>query len=252
MRQVKTVAYGLYCWTVLCSVVLVTVLAIVLVPGLQRRRRLARASARAVFTLCAMPVRVRGAALPAGPSVVVANHASYLDGMLLFAILPTSFSFIVKREMTAVPIAHLLLRRIGTQFVERYDSRRGAVDARRILRSAGEGGSLAAFPEGTFRSEPGVGQFRPGAFTAAVRAGLPVVPVTINGTRVILPADRRLPVRGAIDCIVHAPLAVQAGGGKREVRRVRDAARAAILSALDEPDLDYRLEMPSATARERE
>lgn len=251
MRRIATALYGIYAWLVLGSIVVVTALTIAVLPGLRLRQRLARGSARAVFAACAIPLRVHGAGLPDGPSVVVANHASYLDGMLMFAILPAGFRFIVKREMTAVPIAHLLLRRIGTEFIERYDARRGAVDARRILRSAGAGGNLAAFPEGTFRSEPGLGQFRQGAFTAAVRAGLPVVPVTIRGSRDVLPADRWLPVPGTIECVFHAPIDCAPAGGKEEMRRVRDAARAAILSALDEPDLDHRLAMPSSAARSR-
>lgn len=243
MRQIARTLFGLYAWLVLVVIVLFTALAVAVLPGLERRRKLARSAARAVFVLCAIPVERHGAPLPRGASVVVANHASYLDGIILFAELPTSFSFIVKREMTAVPVAHLLLRRIGTQFVERFDARRGTVDARRILRSAGAGASLAAFPEGTFRREPGLGLFRQGAFVAAVRAGLPVVPMTIRGSREILPAERWLPVPGRIDITVHEPIPCSSEGGKAEIARVRDAARAAILSSLGEPGLDYRLEM---------
>lgn len=250
MRRIVVILFGVYTWLVLSLMVVLTALVVAVLPGLERRRRVTRGSARAVFAMCAIPLRQHGAPLPARPCVVVANHASYLDGIILFAILPTSFTFIVKREMTSVPVAHLLLRRIGTQFVERFDSRRGATDARRILRTAGEGASLAAFPEGTFRSEPGLGLFRAGAFTAAVRAGLDIVPLTIRGSREILPADRWLPVPGVIDITVHPPVACQAGGGKPEINRVRDAARRSILAALDEPDLGYRLAMTPARTRE--
>ena len=179
--------------------------------------------------------------LPDGPCVVVANHASYLDGIVMFATLPPRFSFMIKREMDTVPVAGLLLRRLGAEFVERFDSGRGAVDTRRLIRNTRAGERLAAFPEGTFRSQPGLGRFHNGAFGAAVAAGRDVVPATIRGSRQILPAHRRLPVRGTIEIVFHEPLQVEAGGGRSEVARIRDLARGAILSALSEPDLDFKI-----------
>lgn len=234
-------AYGLYALTALGLAVSVTLIIILFLPRLDTRRRVARFSARAVFAATGMRVDVRGDPLPDGACVVVANHASYLDGIVLFAILPPEFSFMIKREMNATPIASALLRRLGMQFVERFNSSRGAVDTRRLIRSAQAGERLAAFPEGTFRSQPGLGRFYDGAFRAAVAAGRDVVPVTIIGSRQILPAHRRLPARGAIEIVFHAPLTVAAGGTRDEVARVRDLARQAIASALDEPALDFKI-----------
>ena len=82
--------------------------------------------------------------------MVVANHCSYLDGVVLAASLPTAFSFVIKREMASVPLAGLLLRRIGAEFVERRDQGRVLRDTRRLLRQALSGHALVFFPEGTF------------------------------------------------------------------------------------------------------
>ena len=108
--------------------------ATLVLPGVYRRRAAARATARAFLWLAGMPLTVRGLErLAPGQCVVVSNHASYLDGLVFTAALPARFSFVIKREMSAVPLAGLFLRRIGSEFVERFDRNRGAADARRIL-----------------------------------------------------------------------------------------------------------------------
>jgi hypothetical protein len=95
-------------------------------------------------------------------------------------------------------LAGTLLRRIGAEFVERGDRIRGARDARRLLRNAAIGHSLVFFPEGTFSSDVGLLRFHIGAFAAAVRADLPVVPVAIRGTRHCLPPGSPWPRPGTI------------------------------------------------------
>ena len=144
--------------------------------------------------------------LPAGPCVVVANHASYLDGVVLKAALPARFSFVIKKEVTRVPIAGLLLRRIGSEFVDRFNRHAGGMDARRLIKAADAGQALAFFPEGTFLAQPGLGKFHTGAFAIAARAELPIVPIAIRGTRRILPSGRFLPRPGRIEIQVLPPL----------------------------------------------
>ncbi len=91
--------------------------------------------------------------LPDGACVVVANHSSYLDGIVLYAALPPVFGFVIKREMSKVPMANLLLRRIGAHYVDRGRSQKGARDTRKLLKQAAAGGALAFFPEGTFEPD---------------------------------------------------------------------------------------------------
>jgi 1-acyl-sn-glycerol-3-phosphate acyltransferase len=230
-------AWGAYAWAVFVFFSLATTLIVAVLPGLQARRQVARLGSRLIFLFSGVPLRVRGTGLlPAEACVVVANHASYLDGVILTAALPPSFSFVVKREMTSVPLAHLLLRRLGSEFVDRFDSHRGASDARRIFRKARRGDALAFFPEGTFYVEPGLRRFRTGAFAAAARADLPVVPVVIRGARRLLPAEQWLPRNGAIDVEITAPIVIPASTGGHRASRLLQAARGRILEHLDEPD----------------
>lgn len=229
-------AYGVAGWIAFLAVALPLVALVAVLPGLDRRRAAARHAARLVLFLMRARPRVAGLALlPPGPCIVVANHASYVDGMVLTASLPPRFGFVIKREMTRVPVAHFLLRRIGSQFVERFDTRRGAADARRILALAEARQSLAFFPEGTFRPEPGLRRFQSGAFAAAVRGDVPVVPVVIRGTRHMLAAGTLLPRMSRLEVIVKPP--VRHNGEGDAVAVLRTACRTSILEDLPEPDL---------------
>ena len=166
-----------------------TVLAVNLfLPSLRRRRLVAGVFSRAFLRAAGIPFSVEGLnRLPQAPCVVVANHASYIDGLVAAAALPPDFAFVIKKEMVRVPLAGLLLRRLGSQFVERFNRHKGGVDARRVLKLAATGQSLVFFPEGTFTDVAQVGKFLGGAFTTAERSDMPVVAVAIHGTRAVLP-----------------------------------------------------------------
>jgi 1-acyl-sn-glycerol-3-phosphate acyltransferase len=186
-----------------------------------------------------MPLTVRGMdRLAPGQCIVVSNHASYLDGLVFTAALPSRFGFVIKREMSAVPLAGLFLRRIGSEFVERFDRNRGAADARRVLRNAASGHSLVFFPEGTFTRTPGLLKFHTGAFVTAARAGCPVIPAVVRGTRAALPPNGNLPRPGRIEVDILPPIhGAPEPPGEISSAALRDRARQAILLALGEPDL---------------
>jgi 1-acyl-sn-glycerol-3-phosphate acyltransferase len=192
---------------------------------------------KGIFVLSGASVTVIGREnLPDGHSVVVANHASYLDGFLLKGYLPARFAFVIKGEMRNMAIVHFLLRRAGSRFVERFEAAGSARDARKIVKAAREGQSLTFFAEGTFRAYPGVGRFRPGAFVAAVRGRVPVVPVAVSGTREMHPGEPKLPRYVPLKIEILPP--IMPDHPAFEDRRVlAENARQAILAVLDEPDL---------------
>lgn len=170
------------------------------VPHLRGRRWVAGVFSRGFLRAARIPLRVQGMErLPRAPCVVVANHASYIDGIVAVAALPPDFAFVIKKEMVRVPLASLLLRRIGSEFVERFDRHKGGSDARRVWKLAATGQSLVFFPEGTFDTTRQVGRFLGGAFATAERSQMHVVAVAIHGTRDVLPPGslliRRSPIR---------------------------------------------------------
>ena len=246
------VIYGIYAWILFVVCVAFAILVALFVPGLERRRRWVTAISRTPFILAGIHTTVRGLEkLPTGSCIVVANHASYIDGVLVQAYLPPRFSYVIKGEMGRVPVVGYLLRRIGSKFVERFDTSGSARDARQLLKAASAGESLGFFPEGTFVEEPGLGRFRPGAFAAAIKAGVPVVPVVISGTRYVLPAGRFLPRHGNFEIEILNPID-QSDPAYGDSRALAAAARESILEILDEPDLapgavDARSECPDTT-----
>lgn len=230
--------YGLYAGLVFLVIALTALLGVLLLPRLHWRRSAARNAARLFLFLAGMPLRVRGTShIPDTQCVVVANHASYLDGIVFTAALPPRFGFVIKREMDAVPLAGLLLRRLGSEFVERFNRQKGASDARRVMRTATNGHSLVFFPEGTFSHEPGLLKFHTGAFTIAARAGCAVVPSVVRGTRAALPASRILPTPGVIDVEFFAPISSTNTESDNAAIELRDLSRQRILAELGEPDL---------------
>src|SRR5580658_7491684 len=232
-------AYGVYAWIEFTLMALIGLLVLSVLPGLTRRRRFVRSLSRFALRLAGMPLTLTGSSDLPIPCILVANHCSYIDGVVLTATLPPTFSFVIKREMSRFPVAGTLLRRIGSEFIERRDRKLGARDTRRLLRSAASGKALAFFPEGTFGEEVGLMKFHIGAFAAAARAHLPVVPVAIRGTRHSLPAGRAWPNPGPIEVeILGVVPAVSAESSEADAAaKLRDAARSLILGALGEPDL---------------
>jgi len=237
VTYVIKVLWGLWAWVSFGLACIFSLIVALLVPGKLRRQKLVTFAARMVFVMASVRVTVRGMDnLPNDSCVVVANHASYIDGILLNGYLPARFGFVIKGEMRKIPVVHFLLRRSGSKFVERKETTGSSRDARQLVRAAREGESLGFFPEGTFLLEPGIGRFRQGAFLAALKGDMPVVPVAILGTREMLPSGRLLPRQA--DLLVHILPAIAPGDDAFESPRVlAEEARQRILAVMDEPDL---------------
>ena len=233
-RNPLRLAWGLWALLLVVPVVLLAALPILALPRLEWRRRAAAAACRSYFRLCGLPVGRTGLArLPASACVIVANHASYIDGPLLFACLPPRFGFVIKKEASRAPLLGVLLQRLGHHFVERNNRQEGAGDARRILRALEQGEAAAFFPEGTFHPGAGIARFHGGAFALAARTGLPIAPVAIRGTRHILGGGRALPRWGRIEVEILEALPPEPGAGDAAAR-LRDAARERIAAAAGE------------------
>jgi fatty-acyl-CoA synthase len=234
-RAAGTIAaalYTAYAWT------LVALALLVLVPRLAAARdardgsRVTRAWCRALFRLGGFTLDVRGAERldAAGAAVFVANHASYLDAMVLRAVLPPEARFAAKDRLLRYPVLGRVLRANGVVPVERgRESSAGALAA-----VVARGEALAIFPEGTFVRAPGLLPFRLGAFRAAVEARCPVVPLAIRGTRRAWPDETPLIRPGRLEVVVCEPIRPE-GEGWPEIVRLRDRAREAIAAAIDEP-----------------
>ncbi len=240
---------GVYLAIVLALLVPLLWVLVLLAPSARAADRVVRRWCRLVLAVAGCRIRLEGAehVLGGEPAVLVANHASYADVLVLLAVLPKDFRFVAKRELLTTPVVGTVIRRVGHLAVERVDLARSVADAAAASAALGAGTSLLFFPEGTFVQTPGLMPFRLGAFKAAVEAGHPVIPVTIRGTRRLLPADAWLPRPSPIVVSVAPPLR-PAGKGWPEMVRLRDGARAAIASRCGEPLVAHGPSLRAITA----
>jgi 1-acyl-sn-glycerol-3-phosphate acyltransferase len=200
--------FAVWCWSLFWLLAPLTWLSVIVMPRFSWRWSLmgkaARLLARATFT----PLIVQGTEhLPRDRTyILVANHTSYLDSFIAAASIPLEFRFVAKSELAKGFAGRLFLKRIQTEFVERFDMQKGVEDSRRIIQSARKGRSLFFFAEGTFTRVPGLRPFHMGAFLAAAEADVPVVPIAIRGARSILLEDTRFPRRGKIIVTIGDPI----------------------------------------------
>jgi acyl carrier protein len=238
LRAIAALLYASYAWTVLFLVAVPTWALVSIV----RRPSLARAiyhrAARLLASLSGVRVSVTGKQnLPSGPHVLAANHASYIDAIVLGAALPPQhrYAFVAKREFAQRWIPRLFLRGVDAVFVERYDPRQGVEDVGRVEQAAHAGASPMFFPEGTFDRRPGLRALHMGAFLVAARTGLPVVPVGLRGTRSILRGEGWFPRSGAVSVAFGTPLAPHGNDWAAAVD-LRDRVRAEIMRLSGEPE----------------
>jgi 1-acyl-sn-glycerol-3-phosphate acyltransferase len=153
--------------------------------------------------------------------VYAANHQSILDVLVLGGVLPGDFKWAAKRSLMNIPFLGWHLRLSGHVPVDRRSGSRAAAEViKRFEEVLREGKPLLIFPEGT-RSEDGlVRPFKTGGFYAAVRAGVPVLPVALEGTHHMMKKHKLHTDQGLVRVRIGAPLVAQAEG--REAARVAE------------------------------
>lgn len=229
--------YGVYAWLVGGVLLVPLWLAAGLLPGIQRRWTAVGGVLRLALRLTGMRLTVSGAEQqPAGACVLVVNHGSYLDALVLTAALKRPVRFVAKHELAGNWWLRRPLERLGVLFVERFDRRRGVAEADRLSEAVRAGSALVFFPEGTFTRAPGLLPFRMGAFVTAARAGVPVVPVILRGTRAALPADIWWPRRAALSVTIDTPIKPTGQDWSAAAGLARDT-RQRMLEHTGEPDL---------------
>ncbi len=224
-------------WLALGYGLLLGGLAVMVLPTLKLRWTAVRGMARAVLAATGTPVTVENIEqIPRARALLMFNHASYADVLVLAALLPGEPRYIAKRELANQFVAGPLLRRLGAMFVDRLDLAGGQADTAAITEVARKGRVLVSFPEGTFTRRAGLSEFYLGAFKVAAEVNLPVVPGALRGTRSMLRSDQWFPRRSAVRLAVGAPI-LPSGTDLASVVRLRDEVRAAILARCGEPDL---------------
>jgi 1-acyl-sn-glycerol-3-phosphate acyltransferase len=166
------------------------------------------------------------------PYVFMSNHLSFLDGPLLFLLIPQSIRVILKKEVFRLPVIGQGMRFVGFVPVDRKGARGGkkSIDqAAHLMRERGY--SYLIFPEGT-RTRDGLTQaFRRGGFFLALESGAAIVPITIRGTYELMPRGTIFPRGGEVDVLFHPPVPVE-GYDQHNMQTLIDAVKNIIVSGL--------------------
>jgi acyl carrier protein len=236
-RIISDRLYVAWWWVVLATCFAIAWPAVMLLPSRQWRWTFVHWLARATLFAMAVPLSVTGLSrVPRDRAVLMFNHSSYMDGLIVAAVLPHAPTFVAKNELAKQFFAGTVLRRLGVLFVERYDLSGGLADTASATEIARKGALLVIFPEGTFTRRPGLLAFHLTPFKIACDANIPVVPGVIRGTRSILRSDQWFPRRGAASVDIAEPIK-PTGNDFTSVLALRDKVRASILARCGEPDL---------------
>jgi len=190
----------------------------------------ARGWARTVLRICGVRVRVRGLENVdfTRNYVYVSNHASMFDIPVIVSSVPDQIRIIYKKELEVIPFFGWGLK-LGSYIG--IDRGRGT-KALRSLESAVEkirrGASVLMYAEGTRTLDGKLQQFKRGAFNLALRAGTPVVPLTVNGSFTILPKHSMTVRPGSVELVLESPVPVPPGEGKEAEMQLMQEVHAAI------------------------
>jgi 1-acyl-sn-glycerol-3-phosphate acyltransferase len=154
-------------------------------------------------------VENRAHLVPDQPYVFMANHASSLDIWAVFVAIPRRIRLIAKKQLARIPFFGWVMWAGRFIFIDR----KNGVAARRSIEVAGQrihdGDSVLLFPEGTRTRDGTLGSFKKGGFHLAVKAGVPIVPVALLGTRALMPRGSLLLRSGTMTVIIGEPIATQ-------------------------------------------
>jgi 1-acyl-sn-glycerol-3-phosphate acyltransferase len=136
--------------------------------------------------------------------VFAANHQSIYDIPIVFASLPYQLRIIAKESLGRIPFMGWHLLRAGHVLVDRSNPGAGVV--KKMARLVAAGHSLIVFPEGTRSVDGVVGRFKGGSFVIALQSALPVVPITIAGSRHVMTKGQLTVRPGDVSLTVHEPI----------------------------------------------
>ncbi|AJR06510.1 acyl-phosphate glycerol 3-phosphate acyltransferase [Photobacterium gaetbulicola] len=231
--------FACYMWLVMALLAPPVWILVAILPSTSACWSVARWGSRALIKLTGTKLTIYGLEhLPDDdrPYLVIANHASYLDGLVLLAATGKEHQFVAKSELKDNFFAHTFLGKLGTHFVERFDTQQSISDSQQLTSFADSPRPLTLFPEGTLYRMAGLHDFHLGAFQIAIDKQLPVQPITLKGTRSILRDRSLFPRKGNIEVII-SPQIHPEGNDWQATLALRNSARKVILENSGEPDL---------------
>jgi 1-acyl-sn-glycerol-3-phosphate acyltransferase len=232
MRWIKIV--WLFSWLIIATVLVfppITLVSLFSKTG-NSLFHLARFWAWLVLKISAVHVVVRGADKidRTRSYMIIANHQSHFDGpALALGLGGLQFRWIAKKELLGIPLFGHCLNSSRNIFIDRTNRESAHASIQKGMAMLPAGAGVMCFAEGT-RSETGqVGPFKKGGFAAALQRRMPLLPITINGSRHVLPKGSLVFRRGIIELVIADPIET-AGKSSDDLDKLIKVTRRVILS----------------------
>lgn len=167
------------------------------------------------------------------PVVFISNHQGNFDIAIFMACLPTPKGYVAKIETKKIPIIRTWMTYMHCVFMDRSSLKTAAAAIVEGVQTIKAGHSLVIFPEGTRSRGDVIGEFKAGSFKLATKPGVPIVPVTINGSYKLMEANGGKVKPGTVYVTVHPPIST-ASLNKEEIAVLPDTVKHIIASKLPE------------------
>lgn len=141
--------------------------------------------------------------------VIISNHQSIYDIFLVYGWLGIDIKWVMKKELAKIPGVGFGSKKVGHIFLDRSNSRVALESLNDAKKKLVDGTSVVIFPEGTRSVDGQIQNFKKGAFKLALDLGLPILPITIIGTKDILPTGTVNLKPGCAQMIIHKPIDIQ-------------------------------------------
>ena len=241
MKKLQFWLYQLYLWPIFAPLAvlltglfgLLTACFSVWVNPSFANRHFARTWARILSWLTPMSVTVEGAdnASRDRSYVVVCNHQSQYDILLVYGFLDLDFKWVMKQELRKIPGLGIGCEKAGHIFIDRSNPRKARTAVAEALARLGDGVGVLFFPEGTRSRDGRLLPFKKGAFRLAIEQQLPLLPVTLVGTRDIMPAKKLRVFPGHATMIIHPAIETH-GMAAEQIADLQSQAQSVIASVL--------------------
>ncbi|MFO8049994.1 MAG: lysophospholipid acyltransferase family protein [Desulfosudaceae bacterium] len=239
MKRLARIFYVVYrpfffLFLILNTIVLgiVTILGSYLDPTGRRVHYIGKFWARMNLRLSGVRVKLvnRQAIKPGRSYIVMSNHQSHYDVWALIAFMPLQLRWVMKIELRRIPIFGLGCERMGHIYIDRGNPERAYKSLEVAAEKIRGGASVVFFPEGTRSPDGQLLPFKKGGFNIALSAGVPILPITIRGSRQVLPRGSAAIRPGTIEMIIHEPVSLE-GYSKDNREELMERVRQTIASA---------------------
>ena len=166
--------------------------------------------------------------------IIISNHQSQFDILALVTRLGIQFRWIIKKELLKIPLFGYALLASRNIFIDRSNTKESIESINRGMKRLPKGTSIMVFAEGTRSPDGKIHPFKKGGFVLAIDYGLPILPITINGSRKVLPKGSVVFTPGEIEVIVGDPIDTR-GYTRESLPELMERTRQVIVSSFKPP-----------------